>query len=351
MSLNEPQGPPTPPPAQAPSPAPAPAEAPTAPQPAAEADALVATATAAPAPEHRPTPPQPYPAPAYPAQPHPGPQPYPAPPYAGQPYAGQPYAGQPYPAQPYAGQPYAGQPRTGHPAGPYPGMPYAAPWPPADVLRSPRGLAVAVTALLGVAAAVNLFSAAISGYVFSLMKRLTADPAGVGDDALDRSDTLTAIAGSLQFLILLATAVVFIIWFHRVRVNGEIMRPDAFSQTRGWAIGGWFIPLGNLFLPYRTAKEIWTASTQFAPDGSFREVSATPVNAWWAVWVLSALSDRVFSTVYRRAQTPEALRDASAMGMVTDLLTVAAAVLAIVFVRKLTAMQTTKAEQGPYAAV
>ncbi|MFI5670461.1 DUF4328 domain-containing protein [Streptomyces sp. NPDC051704] len=327
MSLNEPQGPPTPPPAEAP----APAAAPTASQPAAETDAVVA----APSPE-QPAPPQPYPAPAYPAQPHPGPQPYPA----------QPYAGQPYPAQPYPGQP-----QPGHPAGPYPGMPYAAPWPPADVLRSPRGLAVAVTALLGVAAAVNLFSAAIGGYVFSLMKRLTANPESVGDDALDRSDTLTAIAGSLQFLILLATAVVFIIWFHRVRVNGEIMRPDAFSQTRGWAIGGWFIPLGNLFLPYRTAREIWTASTQFAPDGSFREVSAAPVNTWWAVWVFSALSDRVLSVMYRRAETPEALRDASAVGMVTDLLTVAAAVLAIVFVRKLTAMQTTKAEQGPYAAV
>ncbi|MFI1151335.1 DUF4328 domain-containing protein [Streptomyces sp. NPDC020817] len=328
MSSNEPQGPPTPPPAQAA----APAEAPTASQPPAE----TVVAAAAPAPGQRPTPPQPYPAPAYPAQPYPGPQPYPA---------------QPYPAQPSAGQPYAGQPQPGHPAGPYPGMPYAAPWPPADVLRSPRGLAVAVTALLGVAAAVNLFSAAISGYAFSLMKSLTADPAGVDGDALDRSDTLTAIAGSLQLLILLATAVVFIIWFHRVRVNGEIMRPDAFSQTRGWAIGGWFIPLGNLFLPYRTAKEIWTASTQFAPDGSFREVSAAPVNAWWAVWVLSALSDRVFSTMYGRAQTPGALRDASAVGMVTDLITVVAAVLAIVFVRKLTAMQTTKAEQGPYAAV
>ncbi|MFE2475834.1 DUF4328 domain-containing protein [Streptomyces sp. NPDC059389] len=335
MSVNEPQGPPTPPPAEAPSPAPA--EAPTAAQPAAEADALVATAaaTAAPAPEDGPTPPQPYPAPAYPAQPHPGPQPYPA-----------PYAG-----QPYAGQPYAGQPLSGHPAGPYPGMPYAAPWPPADVLRSPRGLAVAVTALLGVAAAVNLFSAAVGGYVFSLMKSVIADPADVGQGTLERADVLTSVAGSLQRLIMLATTVVFIVWFHRVRVNGEIMRPDAFSQKRGWAIGGWFIPIGNFFLPFRTAKQIWTASTQLAPDGSFRAFSTRPLNAWWTAWVLSLLSSLVYSTKYQRAATPEALREASTVGTVADLLTVAAAVLAIVFVRKLTAMQTTKAEQGPYAAV
>ncbi|WP_406180704.1 DUF4328 domain-containing protein [Streptomyces sp. NBC_01006] len=230
-------------------------------------------------------------------------------------------------------------------------MPYAAPWPATDVLRSPRGLAVAVTALLGVAAAVNLFSAAISGYVFSLMKRVSADPADVGQGTLDRSDILTAVAGFLQALILLATAVVFIIWFHRVRVNGEIMRPDAFVQKRGWAIGAWFIPIGNLFLPFQIAKQTWTASTQLGPDGSFREVSAAPLNAWWALWASSLVLDRVFSLMYKGADTPEALRDASAVGMVTDLVTVAAAVLAIVFVRKLTAMQTTKAEQGPYAAV
>ncbi|MFD7082958.1 DUF4328 domain-containing protein [Streptomyces sp. NPDC059918] len=275
-------------------------------------------------------PPTPPPAPAYPAQPQPG---------------------QHQPGQPYPGPPYAGGPRPGHPAGPYPGMPYAAPWPPADVLRSPRGPALAVCVLLGVAAAVNLFSAAVSGYAYSLMNRVIAGPADVGGDALDRSDVLTGIAGALQVVILLATAVVFIVWFHRVRVNGGIMRPEVFTQTRGWAIGGWFVPIGNLFLPYRTAKEIWTASTRFAPDGSLHGVSAAPVNAWWAVWVLSAVSDRLFSTLYGRAETPEALRDASAVGMVSDLLTVAAAVLAVVFVRKLTAMQTLKAEQGPYAAV
>ncbi|KOU19629.1 hypothetical protein ADK52_28260 [Streptomyces sp. WM6372] len=230
-------------------------------------------------------------------------------------------------------------------------MPYAAPWPPADVLRSPRGLAVAVCALLGVAAAVNLGSAAISGYVFTLMNRVSADPADVAAGTLDRSDVMTAVAGSLQALIMLATAVVFIIWFHRVRVNGEIMRPDAFVQKRGWAIGGWFVPIGNLFLPFRIAKQTWTASTQLGPDGSFREVSAAPLNAWWALWASSLVLDRVFSLMYKRADTPEALRDASAVGTVNDLVTVAAAVLAIVFVRKLTAMQTAKAEQGPYAAV
>ncbi|MFK0259282.1 hypothetical protein [Streptomyces sp. NPDC090445] len=71
-------------------------------------------------------------------------------PYAAAPPA-QPYPGQPYPGQPYPGQPYPGQP--------YPAAPHGA-----ALLRSPLGLGTALTVLLSVTAAVNLFSSAVSAY-------------------------------------------------------------------------------------------------------------------------------------------------------------------------------------------
>lgn len=228
---------------------------------------------------------------------------------------------------------------------------YPGPPPPADVLRSPQGLATALTVLLSVAAAVNLFSAGANLFAWSLMKDLIADPGQVSDDSLDLSDVLTAFAGGFQLLVLLGTATVFIVWFHRVRVNGGIFRPDVFTQARGWAIGAWFIPIGNLFLPFRIARQIWAASTRLGPDGSSHPASTGPLTAWWGVWVLAACTDRVFAQMYKLAETPEAVRDASVVGIVSDLLMVAAAVLAVLFVRKLTAMQNARAVQGPYAAV
>ncbi|MGW0392749.1 DUF4328 domain-containing protein [Streptomyces sp. NPDC003042] len=273
----------------------------------------------------------------------PGPHdPYGAP---AQPYAAQPYAAQPYPADPYAAQPYPGPPSFP------PGPPHAGPPPAGGVLRSSRGLATALTVLLSVAAVVNLFSSANNLYVWSLMKDVITDPLAVSDDTLDQSDMITAATGIFQILALLGTAVVFIIWFHRVRVNGGIFRPDAFTQGPGWAIGGWFIPFANLVLPFRTAKQTWAASTQLGPDGSPRTTSTAPLTAWWTVWVVAALLDRVFAQMYKKAETPESLRDASVVGFFSDLTMVAAAVLAILFVRKLTALQDVKAVQGPYAAV
>ncbi|MGW0748572.1 DUF4328 domain-containing protein [Streptomyces sp. NPDC002587] len=274
----------------------------------------------------------------------------PPPPPGQPPYgAAAPHPGQPYPAQPYPGQPYSAQP---YPGQPYPGQPvYPGPPPLVDVLRSPQGLATALTVLLSLAAGVNLFSAGANLFAWSLMKDVIAHPGQVPEDTLDVSDALTGLAGGFQLLTMLGTATVFIIWFHRVRSNGEIFRPDAFTLGRGWAIGGWFVPIGNLFLPFRVARQTWVASTQLGPDGSHRHVSSAPLTAWWVVWVIAAFTDRVFAQMYKRAETPEAVRDASVVGVTSDLLIVAAAVLAILFVRKLTALQNTKAAQGPNAAV
>ncbi|MEV7545630.1 DUF4328 domain-containing protein [Streptomyces sp. NPDC089915] len=224
------------------------------------------------------------------------------------------------------------------------------PLPNLPVLRSPRGLATALTALLSVCAGVNLLSAGVGVYTWSLTRVLTGDPVAVRDDALRRSGLLSSMTGSFQMLSLLATGVVFIIWFHRVRTNGQVLLPGGFSQSRGWAIGGWFVPFGNLYLPYRIAKETWRAAGRPDQEGSGRRASTAPVTAWWLVWVGSTLCDAVVEQLYKRVETPEALGIAAGSGAFADLITAAAAVLAVLFVRRLTALQHTRA-MSMYAAV
>lgn len=99
------------------------------------------------------------------------------------------------------------------------------------------------------------------------------------------------------------------------------------------------------------AREIWTASAQRAPDGSWREVSAAPVKAWWTVWVCALVTLRLGTQWQNHAEQPQAFQHATDVVILADGLLLTAAVLAIVFVRKLTAMQHTKATYGPLAAV
>ncbi|MFI1451563.1 DUF4328 domain-containing protein [Streptomyces virginiae] len=223
------------------------------------------------------------------------------------------------------------------------------PPPPGGVLRSPQGLATAVTVLLSVTGGVNLLSAGVNVLTMSLMNDLDADPTRDPGATTDLADVLTGLAGILQLLMYLATAVVFVVWFHRVRVNGGIFRNSAFTQAPGWAIGWWFVPIAHLFQPFVIARQIWRASTQLGPDGSPVRVSTAPVAAWWVVWVVASVVGRVSNRLYTGAETPGEMAAASGVGIGSDLLMVAAAVLAVLFVRRLTALQNTMATQGPYA--
>ncbi len=225
------------------------------------------------------------------------------------------------------------------------------PPPPGDVLRSPQGLATATVVLLCVTGGINLLSAGANVFTLSLMNDLDADPARVSSTMTDLSDIVTGLVGLLQLLMYVATGVVFLVWFYRVRVNGGIFRATEFTQGHGWAIGWWFVPIAHLFQPFVTARQIWRASTQLGPDGSPVRVSSAPLTAWWAVWVAASIIGRFSGALFSGAETPGEKAAAAALGIGSDLLVVAAAVLAVLFVRRLTAMQNTMAAQGPYALV
>ncbi len=76
----------------------------------------------------------------------------------------------------------------------------------------------------------------------------------------------------------------------------------------------------------------------------------TLVNLWWGTFVLSRLLGWYGGMSYSRAESPGAVRDAVTTMLVGDVLDIAGAVLAVLFVRKLTAMQHARAAQGPVVA-
>ncbi|MFG2867564.1 DUF4328 domain-containing protein [Streptomyces sp. NPDC048338] len=221
---------------------------------------------------------------------------------------------------------------------------------PTAALRSLRGPAAVATVLLVLAGVVNLASAGIGVSAWSMANDLVVDPTAVSEAALDRSDALTVNVGNFQQMALLVTGIGFLVWFHRARVNGEVFQPGGFTQTRGWAIGSWFIPLVHLLLPFRICLQIWMASAPLGPGATPRRVSTALPTAWWALWAGSGVLYAVADQMFKRAEEPEAWRNSLTVGILADALMAASAVLAILFVRKLTAMQYARTSSGPSTA-
>ncbi|GAA4797225.1 hypothetical protein GCM10023329_57790 [Streptomyces sanyensis] len=179
------------------------------------------------------------------------------------------------------------------------------------------------------------------------MRRLVA---GVLDDGFvafpeadaEFADALMAATSFASIVFVLATIVVFIIWFHRVRCNAGVFATDWFTNGTGMAVGSWFIPIGNLWIPRRVAVETWTASRadHLAPS---RHEPTTLVNAWWTAWLITICLGRVASRLYDRAETADEIVSAADLLVAAGVTNIVAAVLAILFVRRLTHMQHTKA--------
>jgi hypothetical protein len=115
-------------------------------------------------------------------------------------------------------------------------------------MRSLKGLATALTVLLAIAALVDAAAAAMRSTRASLLDDIVTNPAAVSmQEMVDADDNVAATTG-FHVLLLLGTAVVFIIWQYRHAKNAETLGARG-GLGPGWAIGGWFVPLGNFVLP------------------------------------------------------------------------------------------------------
>ncbi|MBT2507241.1 DUF4328 domain-containing protein [Streptomyces sp. ISL-98] len=220
---------------------------------------------------------------------------------------------------------------------------------PAAVLRSPVGLSYAVMALLGAVVAADCFSFVVLAHSRGQWSDLASEGfSTVAAEEIDRSQILVVWSSMVYAPVLVATAAVFLVWFFRVRRNADVFAPDLQRRGRGWAIGTWFIPVANLWMPRGIAVDVWAASRRdpYGLETAKREPKLV-LDLWWTAWVASLLYGRFANKRYEKAEAPADIRDALDLLIVADLLDIAAAVLAIFFVRALTRMQHLKATAGP----
>ncbi|MCD9878409.1 DUF4328 domain-containing protein [Streptomyces guryensis] len=124
-----------------------------------------------------------------------------------------------------------------------------------------------------------------------------------------------------------AAAVVFLVWFSRCRRNARVLSPGTASQPGMWAVVAWLIPVVNLWVPRWLVLEVHRASGPGTAEKGRDEVL---VNVWWAAWA--------GHTVIAMASQFEGGTSMPLLA-VTEALNLAAAVLAMFVIQRITALQ------------
>jgi uncharacterized protein DUF4328/uncharacterized protein DUF4339 len=151
-----------------------------------------------------------------------------------------------------------------------------------------------------------------------------------------KADVIVTL-GILQLLLYWTTAGFFAAWAYQAYQNLKAFRVRNLRFTPGWAAGGFFVPFLNFVRPFQVFRELWKASDPSSNEENWVSASTGPLLiAWWAGFLFMCLLGQI------ALHLPTDV-DASGFGMFSDLVSIAATVLAILVVRKINERQQTKA--------
>ncbi|MFE4047999.1 DUF4328 domain-containing protein [Streptomyces sp. YIM B13518] len=172
---------------------------------------------------------------------------------------------------------------------------------PGSVPLASRGLLVAVVAALAACALGDLFAVYTGVRLHGVAD---GDVTATTASSLDSAYSLYERAGQVQVATTLLCMVLFVTWFFLTRRRTGLLAPDRFRMGPGWAIGAWFVPVANLWLPYRVAVDMWGACSPLPTEGERRRVPVWPVNLWWGLFAGTTLLGRYAAMRFDTADSP-----------------------------------------------
>jgi hypothetical protein len=260
-----------------------------------------------------------------------------APPPPPPPSGSDPQMPAPPPSAPPPG--YYGEGTTPQPPGSAPSAAYA---PPAR-WRSLRGITTALTWLF--ATHIVLTALLIIG-VFNHLRVLGDKEAGglvFDTKSVNDANAFPAAMIILSGLVALAIFVLLIIWLYRAAKNNEALGRQYPRLGPGWAIGGWFIPVANLVIPFIIMDDVWRGADPSTARGDPNWRRSSTLGAIWA-WLVTAVIFTIPSAIASssgdvRADEPEKVRRDDTLRIIATVGGIVAAVFAIVVIRRIAVRQ------------
>ncbi len=161
-------------------------------------------------------------------------------------------------------------------------------------LKTPTAL---LTAFLWIFVALAVFATTGTAYETFRDRNIIEVNAGGSDTATQIWPILFGIGSLAWIVVALIVFVILLLWVHRAHDN--ILREGLeLDHSPGWAVGSYFIPVINLFVPMRAMRELYNRSHGEIPEHAHSSVDS--VASWWTAYVIGILlwSMFVFQTLF-----------------------------------------------------
>ena len=145
----------------------------------------------------------------------------------------------------------------------------------------------------------------------------------------------------------LVTAVGFLVWLHRARVNVRALGVRRLRFRREWTVLGFLIPGLNFVRPYQVVQEIWQASDPTVGDPIAWKRVRTPLllSIWWGAFVGYLVLEAGSGTLLNVVSGLQRIQLAYALGMAADACAALSASLGYFVVVRISDAQDEKLER------
>jgi hypothetical protein len=191
----------------------------------------------------------------------------------------------------------------------------------------------------------------VAGIIASLLQisRL-ASGASIEEGEFTLADGFQALVGLATLGVYIITIILFLLWFHGVSRNLKPLGVRDQQHSPGWAVGSWFVPFANLFIPYRIAKEIWLKSDTNTDEYGFLKTESTIPSFfgyWWGLWITSNITQNAAARLTFSASSADMLSVAEWLSILGDALSIGAAIFVLRVIKDITARQEESAARIP----
>ncbi|MDQ3920581.1 MAG: DUF4328 domain-containing protein [Acidobacteriota bacterium] len=223
-----------------------------------------------------------------------------------------------------------------------------------EPFRSGHARAQAVVSLFVVYILANLAALVSSLLQLSMLSDVAAGVRYTRSQ-LQSNDLRQAAITVLCLIVYVALAAVFLLWVHRAYRNLRALgNPERLlNHSPGWAVGSFFIPLVNLYLPYKIVREIWDLSdpnVRTQDDLMFSQPGGSPLLVvWWLSWIAVNIVGSIIFQLGLGARSLDTLLWMTKGLIIMRALNVVAAVLALLVVRQIDRRQEERSRHVSYA--
>ncbi|WP_224816690.1 DUF4328 domain-containing protein [Hasllibacter sp. MH4015] len=135
-----------------------------------------------------------------------------------------------------------------------------------------------------------------------------------------RIDGIGVIVAAGFLVVLLATYIASGMWIYRAAANAQAVDPDPDRIKPGWAVGWFFVPIANLWMPYKSYGQTWASLHNGASLPSWAIV-------WWLCWIAGNYTAWIATRLNFSADTIDGFRTASTPDIVSSLVSIPAALM------------------------